>query len=132
MQFSTAFALAAFSGFSIAALALKDRYIKGQCGVHVTQYQKNENGVGADYKFDVRILDAGGNTIGLDIGHAIPNFQSAAIASALDYLLIVTAGSVDQDPVQFAYAGYTFSSSSGCSTGGYEDGNREMDCGFSC
>ncbi|KAI0121951.1 hypothetical protein F4814DRAFT_445902 [Daldinia grandis] len=132
MQFSTILSIAAFAGLSIAAPAQEKRYIGGQCGVHVVQYQKNENGVGADYKFDIRIVDAGSTTIGLDNGHTIPDFQSASISSELPYQLIVTVGSADADAVQFAYAGYTFSSSTGCSTGKYDSGNREMDCGFAC
>ncbi|KAI8961303.1 hypothetical protein F5Y11DRAFT_326528 [Daldinia sp. FL1419] len=132
MQFSTILSIAAFVGLSIAAPAHEKRYIAGRCGIHVIQYQKNEHGVGANYRFDIRIVDAGGNTVGLDNGHDIPNFSSAAISSELPYQLIVTTGSVDNDPVQFSYAGYTFSSSTGCSTGKYDGGNREMDCGFGC
>ncbi|OTB07668.1 hypothetical protein M426DRAFT_317969 [Hypoxylon sp. CI-4A] len=133
MQFTVALALTAFAGLSLAAPALENRqFTSGQCGIHVVQYQKNENGVGENYKFDISIVDAQGTGIGQVLAQEIPDFQSASIPSQLPYTITVTAGSVDDDPVNFAYAGYAFSSSSGCSTGGYQNGNRDMDCGFSC
>ena len=141
MQFTTTLITmtAAFIGLSAAApapaAALEERFVPGQCGVHVTQFQKNQNGVGADYKFEVIIKDAVGAIIGGDSGLVIPDFGSAPVSNEVGGLpnqLVLTVGSVDADPVQFSYNGATFSSSNGCSTGGYENGDREMDCGFAC
>ncbi|KAI0490396.1 hypothetical protein F4859DRAFT_508196 [Xylaria cf. heliscus] len=108
------------------------RFVSGNCGIHVTQWQRGENGVGDAYEFDVRIVDAIGAIIGGTNRLAIDNFSSASLASELPYVLVISAGSTDSDPVEFAYAGYHFSSSNGCGTGGYGDGNRDMDCGFPC
>jgi len=55
------------------------------------------------------------------------------VFSELPLVLVATAGSVDNDPVKFAYGGQSWDSSSGqCSTGGYDSGSRQMDCGFTC
>ncbi|KAI2629217.1 hypothetical protein GGS26DRAFT_591886 [Hypomontagnella submonticulosa] len=132
MQFKTAFIAATLAGLTFAVPTTEKRYSGGQCGIHVTQYQKNENGVGSAYQFTVQIKDAIGDIIGGVDRQAIADRSSFGISSQLPAVLIVTAGSVDSDPVSFAYNGQSWSSSSGCSTGGYENGNREMDCGFAC
>ncbi|KAI0970409.1 hypothetical protein F4678DRAFT_138725 [Xylaria arbuscula] len=109
------------------------RFSSGSCGIHVTQYQKNENGVGGAYKFDVRIVDAIGAIIGGVSGLAIEDFSSGDVTSQLPDVLVISTGTADNDAVRLDYAGSHFSSSSQeCSTGGYEDGNRDMDCGFPC
>lgn len=122
-------------GARAAAAAIEKRYVTGQCGVHITQYQKNE-GPGGDtskYRFDVTIKDAAGGVIGGVQLAGIEDNGSLAVSSELPYQFIVGVGRVDEDPVSFAYAGQSFSSSSGqCGFGGYEDGNRDGDCGFSC
>ncbi len=123
--------LAGFSYGSPTSVS-NQRFVSGGCNVHVTQWQKNENGVGGAYQFDVRITDAIGAIIGGANRLTIEDFKSADVASDLPYFVVISAGAVDGDPVQFAYAGRQFSSSQGCSTGGYEDGNRDMDCGFTC
>ncbi|KAI0448888.1 hypothetical protein F5B21DRAFT_79788 [Xylaria acuta] len=138
MQFTIAIIATALAGLSAAspvaspATSNSRRFVPGQCGVHVTQWQKNENGVGADYQYDVTIVDAVGQGVGGAVRLSVPDYQSGDVYSQLPYTLVITSGAVDSDPVQFAYAGYVFSSSAGCSTGGYENGNRDMDCGFGC
>ncbi|RYP14010.1 hypothetical protein DL765_006613 [Monosporascus sp. GIB2] len=77
-------------------------------------------------------MDAVGAIISGTRDQAIVDFQSTSIFSELPYSLVITVGSVYDDLVQLAYAGYTFSSSTRCSSGDYEDGNRETDCGFGC
>jgi hypothetical protein len=56
---------------------------------------------------------------------AITDFQSASVDSDLPDTLVITSGAIDSDHVGFACASHQFSSSTGCGTGGYEDGNRE-------
>ncbi|KAI0425680.1 hypothetical protein F5Y09DRAFT_346454 [Xylaria sp. FL1042] len=92
----------------------------------------NEDGAGSAYQFDVRVVDAVGAIIGGVSKLAVQDFKSADVTSDLPNTVVVSVGAVDDDPVEFAYAGYQFSSSAGCSTGGYDGGNREMDCGFAC
>ena len=112
---------------------LTKRFVPGACGLHVTQHQKNEFGVGGDYQFDITIKDAAQAQIGGTSGLAIPDGQTRSVASELPATLDIGAGSVDQDAIRFAYAGHSWDTSSGqCSIGGYENGKREGDCGFTC
>lgn len=112
------------------------RFTPGSCGVHVREYQKNE-GPGsntADYRFDIYLYDRAQDFIGTSGTVDIPDGSTANIgAPTLPYLLLVTSGHVDSDPIYFAYAGQQWSSNSGqCSVGKYDGGDREMDCGFNC
>ncbi|KAH8165071.1 hypothetical protein CIB48_g3210 [Xylaria polymorpha] len=138
MQFTIAMIAGALAGLAAASPVASPgnsnlrRYVPGACGIHVTQWQKNENGVGGDYQYDIQIFDAVGEGIGGASRLDVADYQSGGVYSQLPYTLVVTSGAVDSDPVGFAYAGYVFSSSSGCSTGSYDGGNREMDCGFAC
>lgn len=53
--------------------------------------------------------------------------------TALQYSVFVIAGQVDSDPVSFRFGPDSWDSNAGlCSVGGYENGQREMDCGFAC
>ena len=117
-------------------------YTPGWCTMHVVQWQRNENGVGADYEFDVLIYDADKNEIGLVSKAPIdPTTKSLAVDSNLPYTVDITASGGDDDPVQFAYAGQTWDSNdrtnhqSNMGTtpdDGYENGKREGDMGFTC
>lgn len=115
---------------------IERRFTPGNCGVHVRQYQKNEGPGGntADYRFDVYLYDGAQAYLGGAGTVDIPGGSTADIgASGLPYLLLVTAGYVDADPVTFAYAGQHWSSNAAqCSVGKYDSGHRDMDCGFSC
>ncbi|KAI0436733.1 hypothetical protein F4803DRAFT_572005 [Xylaria telfairii] len=138
MQFTVAIIASALAGLAAASPVSSPantnvrRYVPGQCGIHVTQWQKNENGVGGDYQYDIQIFDAIGEGIGGASRLAIPDYHSGDLYSQLPYTLVVTSGGVDNDPVGFAYAGYVFTSYSGCRAGPYDSGNRDMDCGFPC
>lgn len=113
-----------------ASPALKPRGV--QCGVHITQHQKNEDGVGADYQFDANMVNKDGLQIGSLSRQPIPAQTSHAVSSPLGDLLI-TAFFIDSDPIQFEFQGFTFASdSSNCNFGGYDGGARQGDCSFSC
>lgn len=116
-------------------------YYPGYCGVHITQYQKNEGPSAAapsssgtsDYRFDITLKDDQGENIGSLAYADGPTGTAINVDSKLPYVFEVTAGSVDDDPVSFAYAGQTWTSNDGqCSFGGYDSGSRNGDCGFSC
>ena len=112
---------------------LQRRYVAGWCGLHIVQHQKNEDGTGADYKYDVRIYDAIQAEIGGTNGLDIPDYQSATVDSQLPYGVVLTSGALDADPIGLAYAGEDWTTNSGqCSVGGYQDGTRNIDCGFTC
>ncbi|KAL8762799.1 MAG: hypothetical protein Q9184_001281 [Pyrenodesmia sp. 2 TL-2023] len=110
-------------------------YATGRCGVHVTHYQIPK---GDDkYYLEAKISD----DYAIEIGHLEKTdaTEPVDVTSALPHVLVITAAkpgsSEDPDgaPLQFAYAGKTWTSdSTDCKFGGYEDGNREGDCGFSC
>ena len=62
-----------------------------------------------------------------------PSGQGVNAGSRLPHYVIVTAQDIDDDPLLFAYAGQNWTSDDDqCKFGGYEDGNREGDCGFLC
>ncbi len=114
------------ASLAVASPALNRR---SWCGVHVTQYQKNENGVGGTYEFDATLKDQNGTPIGSVSRQPTP----ADVTSSLPYVLIITAGNVDSDPVRFDYADQHWASDgSQCSVGAYDSGSRQMDCGFTC
>lgn len=101
------------------------------CGVHVTQYQKNEVPNTPNYQYYASVYDANQHDIG-DGNGAPATGDSFDIATLLNPLTII-AGAVDSDPVGFEYNGASWdSSSSQCSVGGYDGGERQMDCGFTC
>ena len=112
-------------------------YVPGWCGMHVTQYQKNEpqSNPTPDYKLDITLFDGAGNPIGANYGATALNGVGVDVTSKLPWVMIVTVGAVDSDPVLFRYADQAWGSNDQehhCNFGGYEDGNRDGDCGFSC
>ena len=124
-----------------------DTFTGGWCGMHVTQYQKNEPDVPAfaannpEYVLEVCIYDANqvllnkfdgedgcGNFVAL-------NGQSQAIVTALPNLMYITVGAVDDDAVLFTYGNQDWGSNDQehhSDFGPYDSGKREGDTGFSC
>ncbi|EEH19274.2 hypothetical protein PABG_01593 [Paracoccidioides brasiliensis Pb03] len=87
----------------------KNPWRSGWCGLHITQYQKNQNQkgwkTGKDFEFDVKIFDAEQKEIGSAKREKANTGKSFGIGSMLPYKLIVTAGKYDSSPIEFAYAG---------------------------
>lgn len=137
MQLTTSFIL---SSFALTAAALpnpstevKRDYVPGECGVHVVHFQTNPDRTTKPYRLSVVLKDALQRIIGGVVEVDAPSGQPVNVNSELPYVFIATTGNVDDDPIKFAYSGQSWDSNSGqCSVGGYEDGNREMDCSFSC
>ena len=110
--------------------------------MHVVQYQRNENGIGADYAFDVLIYDADKKPIGQVSKASIDGTtKTLNVNSNLPYVLVITADGGDADPVKFAYGGQNWDSKDSAvhqsnlgtkADDGYKDGNREGDMGFTC
>lgn len=126
-MYSTIFLSALLMASSAVASPTLNR--RDGCRVHVTQFQRNENGVGGTYELSITMVDALGTTIA-SLNHATTPVD---VTSALPYALIVTTGNGDSDPVSFDYAGQHWDSNSGqCSVGAYGSGSRNMDCGFTC
>ncbi|KAL8931055.1 MAG: hypothetical protein Q9208_000157, partial [Pyrenodesmia sp. 3 TL-2023] len=104
----------------------------GWCGVHVTHYQipKGDN----KYYAEAKIYDGKGIEIGSL--HKMDATGPVYVWSTLPYALVIKAAkpgssdNPDKAPLEFAYAEATWKSGSGnCNFGGYENGNREGDCG---
>ncbi|KAI4159309.1 MAG: hypothetical protein L6R39_000399 [Caloplaca ligustica] len=85
--------------------SLTRRFVGGQCGLHVTQFQKNENGVGGSYQYDIRIFDAIQDTIGGVNRLEIPDVQTRSVDSQLPYTVEITSGLLDADPITFRWDG---------------------------
>ncbi|KAF2105788.1 hypothetical protein BDV96DRAFT_591868 [Lophiotrema nucula] len=112
-------------------------YAPGWCGVHVTQYQKNEEDVNPNpnYRLDITIFDSQGETIGGVQFADAPTDVNVNVDSKLPYVLLVKTGAVDDDAVLFAYADQSWGSNDQehhCDFGSYDSGKRQGDCGFSC
>lgn len=117
---------------------LAKRYASGWCGVHVTQYQKNEGPAdtptgNSEYRLTVSLYDALQDSMG-----GAPLLEATGgvyedVDSALPDVFEVEVGANDAQPVLFLYNGQAWSSNDGqCSVGGYNGGSRNMDCGFNC
>lgn len=112
-------------------------YTPGWCGVHVTQYQKNE-GPGDDienYRFTVVLKDADGKPVGEQDYVSIPSGETSSFTSTLPWTFDLTAPNVDDDAIWMAYGDQSFTSNDqphSCNFGSYDGGKREGDCGFTC
>lgn len=104
-------------------------YAPGWCGFHVTQFQKPDPSKDS-YSLEVALKDANENQIG-GVGRSGP---SVSLTSKLPLTLEIKTGGVDADPVSFAYGSQSWDSndSARCKVGAYDNGKREMDCGFTC
>ncbi|CAO2652646.1 Nn.00g009290.m01.CDS01 [Neocucurbitaria sp. VM-36] len=104
-------------------------YRPGWCGVHVIQYQKPDPSKDS-YSLEASLNDANENQIG-SIGKVGPTIS---LTSKLPLTLEIKTGGVDADPVSFAYGSQSWDSNdkARCSVGSYDNGKREMDCGFTC
>ncbi|KAF2687029.1 hypothetical protein K458DRAFT_295702, partial [Lentithecium fluviatile CBS 122367] len=105
-------------------------YRPGWCGVHVTQYQKPDPSKD-QYSLDAIIKDANENRIG---GTDARGGPALSLGGKLPMTVEVRTGGVDADPVSFGYGGDSWNSNDKgrCSIGAYDNGKREMDCGFTC
>lgn len=79
------------------------------------------------------------DTTGLLVGsvgdQSIPTDQTYDLDSMLPVGMDITSGTVDDDPISFAYGDQFFDSNDAahqCSFGGYDGGMRQGDCGFTC
>lgn len=106
-------------------------FTPGWCGFHVVQHQKPDPSKDA-YRFDIDMKDSLGIPIGGGVG--FDGRQPFDVTSKLPWTLVVIPGNVDEDPISFKYStqSWTSDDEAHCSFGGYEDGNREGDCGFTC
>lgn len=118
-------------------------YTAGWCTAHVNQYQRNEFGTGARYRFDVVMYDSVGKQIGHVQRAEVDENGHLSITSKLPFTLELSSGDNDQAFVSFAYNGQTWSCDDNdggtheCTLGdgpewGYENGDREGDMGWTC
>lgn len=112
----------------------KNKPASGNCGTHITQYQKNEKNANPvnHYTLDVILKDANGMVVGFN-GNG-DGSQALNVASQLPNPFTITAGQVDNDPLAFQYGSDKWDSNTKgrCSVGKYDSGSRQMDCSFAC
>jgi len=117
------------------------KFKPGWCTMHVVQWQRNEDGVGNDFAFDVLIFDDAKTQIGQAVKAPIdPVTKALSVDSVLPNVVVVTANGDDAAPVQFAYGAQSWLSNEashqstlGSSpNNGYENGKRVGDIGFTC
>lgn len=105
-------------------------FAPGWCGVHVTQYQKPDPSKD-NYSLEAKVFDANQNEIGNSGGKhgATLNF-----GSKLPFPFLIWSKNIDEDPLDFEYESVKWASNDQprCSVGAYDNGKREMDCGFTC
>ncbi|KAI9800505.1 MAG: hypothetical protein M1825_004053 [Sarcosagium campestre] len=107
-------------------------YVEGQCGMHVVQYQKPDPSKDK-YKYDISLFEAGEvkNLIGEKTG--ADGAAPFDVFSKLPLSMVVTSGPEDKSPIKFDYGDQHFDSGfAQCKFGGYDNGKREGDCGFTC
>ena len=110
-------------------------YMPGVCGVHVTQYQRNEKKVNPspNYTLNITVTDSRGQTIGQVKFADAPNGVQVNVKSSLPKVLSARALSQDDDPILFNYGDHSWNTATkDCKVGKYDSGKREMDCGFKC
>jgi hypothetical protein len=107
-------------------------YAPGWCGVHVTQYQK-PNPAKDPYQLEAKVIDANQNEIGNSAGK---HDTVISFGSKLPEQVTIRTGKVDKDPVEFLYSSAKWDSNNKdthhCSVGKYDNGKRQIDCGFTC
>jgi hypothetical protein len=107
-------------------------YAPGWCGVHVVQYQKPDPSKDL-YKLEAKVFDANQNEIGNSAGK---HDRVITFGSKLPASFTIRTRAVDNDPVDFEYSNAKWDSNNKdthhCSVGKYDNGKREIDCGFSC
>lgn len=114
----------------------KLNYARGRCNVHLRQYEKNKNGNGDDFAFDIQVHDQQGQLIGNWSRWVClnPGVQYS-LESRLKPNLMFTCNVEKDDSVAFEYNNRIWSSAdSMCSVGKYDghSKHRDMDCWFEC
>ncbi|KAL8871537.1 MAG: hypothetical protein Q9174_002650 [Haloplaca sp. 1 TL-2023] len=128
------------SATEAAAATPTPDYARGVCAMHITQYQKNEEGFNDinAYSIEISVKDAEGNDAASLPKSAAPK-DKTLVMHGLDGDFTIQCGdnegeASDEDTLwHFSYQGKDFDTTSlKCLKGGYEDGNRDMDCNINC
>lgn len=105
-------------------------YAPGHCGIHITQFQKPDPSKD-QYSLEARIFDANQNEIGNSNGKQVGPVLE--VKSPLPKAFVIAARAVDADSLKLGYNGKEWDAvDPACSVGAYDNGKREMDCGFQC
>ncbi|KAH8802307.1 hypothetical protein DL96DRAFT_766580 [Flagelloscypha sp. PMI_526] len=110
----------------------QEPFASGECGMHVTQFQKPDPSKD-DFKLDIQLFDAAQTLIGASGTQEAPANVGIDVFSSLPNVMIVIAQNADPDPIKFSIGEQTFDSNAAqCSVGRYDSGKRQMDCRFTC
>ncbi|KAL8676547.1 MAG: hypothetical protein Q9186_006942 [Xanthomendoza sp. 1 TL-2023] len=118
-------------------------YESGTCQMHVTQYQRNEGASNPtnDFYLEINIKDAKGDQAANLPKMAAPKGKKITVDGLKKPLTAQVGDDKDYGDyswVHFSYDGFDFTQGTKmkdtkvCRYGGYEDGNRDMDCSFNC
>ncbi|KAJ5624260.1 hypothetical protein N7510_000569 [Penicillium lagena] len=116
-------------------------YNSGWCGLHIRQYQRDETddyeNPGNNYGLELTLFDAKQDMISYTPKTDAASGDAVVIQGPLAWILEVISGDSDDSAVSFKYGGESWDSSgSQCSVGstnnGWQDGLRDIDCGFPC
>ncbi|KAL8826426.1 MAG: hypothetical protein Q9170_007407 [Blastenia crenularia] len=117
-----------------AATAAPD-YASGVCGMKITQYQRNEKTKNPtnDYQLEISVKDSTGKLAASLPKEACPSGKPVVMHGLKGGDFTVTVGMGDTDVLKFNYNGQDFDTKSlKCGIGGYEKGDREMNCNINC
>ncbi|KAI9797895.1 MAG: hypothetical protein M1833_005095 [Piccolia ochrophora] len=110
-------------------------YAPGPCGMHILQYQKPDPSKDP-YSLEVSLKDANGDEVGrLD---KTEMRAPQVIKGKLPVEVTVNTGAEDKDPISITYGGDVWTTAdtpdgkARCGVGPFDNGRREIDCGFTC
>ncbi|KAL8736203.1 MAG: hypothetical protein Q9166_000358 [cf. Caloplaca sp. 2 TL-2023] len=122
-----------------APAAATPTYAGGTCAMHVTQYQRWNEGTGNptnDFQLELNVKDAKGEQAANLPKLPAPKGKKVTM-NGLKFPFMVQVGDDesydDYSMLHFSYDNFNFDQKKDvCKYGGYEDGNRDMDCHFNC
>lgn len=116
-------------------------YASGVCSMKITQYQKHEKDSNPtnDYQLEINVKDSNGKEAANLPKVPCPSGKPVAMHGLKGGDFTVTVGKdldgplKDDSPLSFSYNGQDFDTKSlKCNIGGYQDGDREMNCNINC
>ena len=126
-------------GFVSNSAVHQSTFAPGWCTLHMIQYQKNQADIGNAYAFSLVLKDNDKKIIGQITKQPLEGTAPGVLnmPSNLPYMLVLKTRDADDDWVQFEYSADRWNTNpedygGRCTSGGFENGNRESDCGFQC
>nr|OQO21351.1 hypothetical protein B0A51_10062 [Rachicladosporium sp. CCFEE 5018] len=115
-------------------------YSAGQCGIHIQQKENTQpsdlfGAYPSKWPLVITIKDSNQEVIGMTSQDMLGS-SYFSMSSLLPYTVDFGAGwhgAYDTDPLDISYAGWkTQTNGPACTSGKYDHGRRQIDCGFPC